>query len=145
MSPFHPTAPLLDPFTGDAVAIDVGLVPVIEAIWTLGIETVGCCEGWPGAAPSLRAVIVFAYVGRTDPFGLPRGRYRGTKQGAVRLAGHLHRAAPGGRWRSWSWQLDRLNRASSLVLPHRELPVLEAHLERAVLLAGGQTTLGGTP
>jgi hypothetical protein len=33
----------------DAVALDAGIVELIQALWALGVETVQSCEGGPGA------------------------------------------------------------------------------------------------
>jgi hypothetical protein len=53
----HLTRALVDPFTGRTVDIDIEMVPVIEQLWRLGIETTSCCQGWPGT--DLPAVICF--------------------------------------------------------------------------------------
>lgn len=53
----HAQTDLLDPFTGHTVGIDNNLIPIIEALWALDIETTGSCEGHPGFRD---AVICFA-------------------------------------------------------------------------------------
>jgi hypothetical protein len=53
----HAQTDLLDPFTGRTVGIDNRLIPIIEALWALDIETSGSCEGHPGFGD---AVICFA-------------------------------------------------------------------------------------
>jgi hypothetical protein len=53
----HAQTDLLDPFTGRTVGIDNTLIPIIEALWALDIETTGSCEGHPGYD---NAVICFA-------------------------------------------------------------------------------------
>jgi hypothetical protein len=53
----HISTDLLDPFTGRMVGIDNNLIPIIETLWALDIETTGCCEGHPGYGD---AVICFA-------------------------------------------------------------------------------------
>jgi hypothetical protein len=62
----HETLDLFDPFEGRTVAIDVQMVPIISALWRLGIETFQCCQGTPGEFP---AVICFEFVGRVDRWG----------------------------------------------------------------------------
>jgi hypothetical protein len=53
----HAHTGLHDPFTGHTVGIDNGLIPIIEALWALDIETASSCEGHPGFGD---AVICFA-------------------------------------------------------------------------------------
>jgi hypothetical protein len=145
MSP-HPTLPLVDPFTGDTVAIDVEMVPAISALWSLGIETVECCQGYPAGLigdgdSGIPAVICFAVVGRTDCWGLLRGRFRKSGQWAPRLAVMLADVAPDDRWRTWRWDVDSLNASSGLVLPNEDLPWLVSQLERIERAATGQLEL----
>jgi hypothetical protein len=40
----HPQVALRSPFSGYDVDIDMALVPVIERLWALGIETTGSCH-----------------------------------------------------------------------------------------------------
>lgn len=39
----HPTRSLLTP-DGATVFIDVGMIPVVRALWSAGLTTVGCCQ-----------------------------------------------------------------------------------------------------
>jgi hypothetical protein len=40
----HRTRKVLNPFTDMMVSIDVKIVPLLQAIWSLGIETEQCCQ-----------------------------------------------------------------------------------------------------
>ena len=161
----HPALPLLDPFTGRTVSIDVEMVPVISSLWTLGMETLSCCQGESAETtaqirevamqdPVFRAehgarvdaifppdaypaVICFAGVGR----GYFVGRFRKSRQHASRLAMMLHDVAPDDRWRAWRWNLDEGNWASAVVFPNEALPWLAAQLARLERVAGGQLTI----
>jgi hypothetical protein len=145
----HPEVDLVDPFTGHVVGIDEEMVPIIEALWSLGIETSECCQGFPrelippNGSP---AVICFAAVGRMDEWGRVdvwggRFRFRKSRQWAPRLAVILAGAAPDDRWRRWRWDVDDFNRSSGVVLPNEDLPWLAAQLGRVERAAAGQLTL----
>jgi hypothetical protein len=151
----HPALDLVDPFTGHVVEIDVEMVPIIEALWSLGIETSECCQGYPdgmipGVPGGFPAVICFAAVGRVDLWGRVdpwggRFRYRRGKQGATRLAVMLAEVAPDDRWGGWRWDWDEFNRSSGVVLPNEDLPWLAAQLERGERAKAGQLTLEEAP
>jgi hypothetical protein len=168
MSP-HPTLELVCPFTGRTVGIDVEMVPIISALWRLGMETTGCCQGESAETaarirdlamqdPAWRAkhgdradaiippdaypaVVCFAGNGHLGWWGEPR-RYSKGKQHATRLAVMLHEVAPDDRWRGWRWNIDGLNGDSAVVLPNEDLPWLAAQLERIERAAAGQLTFG---
>ena len=61
----HATGPR--DFHGTPVEIDVGIAPLIEALWAAGIETSGSCEDWAtsaddvGALPAGMAMVGFAH------------------------------------------------------------------------------------
>jgi hypothetical protein len=127
------------------VGIDVEMVPIIEALWSLGIETSECCQGFsrelipPDGSP---AVICFAAVGQADTWS---GRFRKSRQWAPRLAVILAGVAPDDRWRGWRWDVDTFNRSSGVVFPNEDLPWLAAQLERIERAAAGQLTLEEAP
>jgi hypothetical protein len=134
----HPTLPLVDPFRGCTVGIDEEMVPIIEALWSLGIETSECCQGFPRTLippDGYPAVICFAAVGRADMWS---GQFRKTRQWAPRLAVILASVAPDDRWRGWRWNVDDFNRSSAVVLPNEDLPWLAAQLARIERAAAGQ-------
>jgi hypothetical protein len=146
----HLTADLVYPFTGRTVAIDLEMVPIVSALWRLGIQTHQCCQGYPaglipGVPDGVPAVICFDAVGRLGPWGLLRGRYRKGGQYATRLAVALADVAPDQRWRAWDWQVNEWEHGSGLLLPNEDLPWLAAQLERIERAAAGQLTFEEAP
>jgi hypothetical protein len=166
----HKTVDLVDPFTGRTVAIDVQMVPIISALWALGMQTSGCCQGEsaetaaqilevamrdPGfrekygdrvrdIPPEYPAVVCFAGNGHLGWWGEPR-RYCKGKQHATRLVVMLADVAPDDRWRGWRWEWDNINWCSAVVLPNEDLLWLAAQLERLERAAAGQLTLEEAP
>src|SRR3954454_20098625 len=50
---------------GQTIPIDVGIAPVIEALWARGIETTGSCEDWTADVfelPECTAAIAFVHA-----------------------------------------------------------------------------------
>jgi hypothetical protein len=137
--PGHPTRPLVDPFTGRTVGIDVEMLPIISSLWALGIETLECCQGDPGGLP---AAVCFPVVGRVDEWGLLRGRFRKSRQWAARLAVMLAGVAPHDRWRRWGWDVEEWEQSTAVVLPNEDLQRFAAQLHRLQCVAAGQLTLG---
>jgi hypothetical protein len=141
----HPNVELVDPFSGRTVEIDVEMVPVISVLWSLGMETSECCQGYPsGNIPGLPkgspAIICFAVVGCVDPWGWLCSRYRKGKQHATRLVVLLAEVAPDDRWRTWRWCWDQLNQGSGVLLPNEDLPWFAIQLERLERATAGQLT-----
>jgi hypothetical protein len=128
----HSQAMLRDPFTRGTVGIDEGLVPVIERLWALGIETTSSCEGIPVYD---RAVICFAEP--RDPetrkeralFDRDIGAYIASRpDGARQVAGILVKGPWAHMTARWRWTFgddpDNANAGSALLLPTPDLPIL---------------------
>jgi hypothetical protein len=122
----HRTTPMVDPWTDRTVNIDVACAPAVEALWALGIETTGCCQG--GRSAEDDAVICFA---GPWPWWSRFRAYRPSKQGAAKVATILHGLEPHGIWRRWDWRFDSLNDCSAVLLPTEDLAQLAQWLEAA--------------
>jgi hypothetical protein len=123
---------LRDPFTRREVGIDEGLVPSIERLWVLGIETTSSCEGIPVYD---RAVICFAEP--RDPetrkeralFDRDIGAYIASRpDGARQVAGILVKGPWAHMTARWRWTFgddpDNTSAGSALLLPTPDLPIL---------------------
>jgi hypothetical protein len=139
----HKQVRLRDPFTGHKVGIDKQLVPVIKALWSLGIETASSCQGLPLYD---KAIICFAEPkgwGESpdcwDPVGAEdekrwdaaaeawdASRPSGAQQLWLLLA---RSGAPANVFR-WDWCYREVNPGSSLLLPSHEIPLLAGMLAK---------------
>ena len=136
---YHHEIGMLDPFTGRVVGIDEGMVPVIERLWALGIETTGCCQDLKYDC----AVVSFAEPKGFDEspdYWEPRrwnkaGWKRWEKAAEAWEASHTSgaqrtrellsagaHAAAADRW-TWIFHNDG-NPGSGLILPAPDIPVL---------------------